>query len=36
VIALVFAVQIVDSVPADPWDVTLPAILTEEELIREA
>ena len=34
VMGLAFAVQIVESIPLDPWDVRLPAIATEEGLIR--
>lgn len=36
VIALAFAVQIVDAVPADSWDIRVPAILTEEGVLRIA
>jgi len=34
VVALAFAVQVVDAVPADPWDIRVPVILTEEGVLR--
>ncbi len=34
VIGLAFAAQIVPSVPREPWDVQVDAIITEQELIR--
>jgi 5-formyltetrahydrofolate cyclo-ligase len=34
VVALAFAVQIVAEVPADPWDIRVPAVLTEEGVLR--
>jgi 5-formyltetrahydrofolate cyclo-ligase len=34
VIALAFAVQLVPEVPVDPWDIRLPAVLTEQGLIQ--
>ena len=33
-VALAFACQVVPEVPRDPWDVSIPALLTEEELLR--
>lgn len=36
VVALAFAVQIVDAVPAEPWDIRVPIILTEEGVWRVA
>ena len=30
VVALAFAVQVVPAVPTDPWDIRIPALVTEE------